>query len=583
VGRKAAPAVGRTYALSSPPHPVHCARRAPGRRRKGRHNDGGVRVPRARIASVELLRFRVLRRKGAAPTSDLNAPLWAVALALVPLAVLPVLILKLRAPVGSTAWASVVVAVLLALWPFRLEAAGLQAGALKGLWTGAWIALIVVPALLLYEVAEHSGALERLTAEMEHLAPTPARRLLLLAWAFPAFVQGATGFGSPLAVAAPMLVRTGLTPVEAVAACLIGYHWSIAFGSMGSSYFIAVGTAGLDSGAAVEFAVRTACLLAVTCLAGAALLLHRAPRGRRMEAVPPAAMMGAAMTAVLVVTAWVQPALASILAGLAGLAVGMWALPHPGASLDRGLVVRAASPYLLLALMVGIAFGVGPVREAFDEVPRAAPAFAESRAAYGHVNPAIDALTPFRPLLHPFPYLVASAAIGVWLYRRSGWWRAGAGRAVISSWLKRVAPTTFSILGLTTLAGVMVEAGMVAAIAGALTTAFGAAYAGLSALLGMGGTILAGNTSASNALLAPLQAEAAARVGIDPPVFIAAQAAGGNVGNILSPVNILVGAVVAGCAGREGDVIRRNLKGAGLLLALVTAGTLAQAFVLGGA
>jgi lactate permease len=99
----------------------------------------------------------------------------------------------------------------------------------------------------------------------------------------------------------------------------------------------------------------------------------------------------------------------------------------------------------------------------------------------------------------------------------------------------------------------------------------------------MGGTILAGSTSASNALLAPLQAEAAAHVGIDAPVFVAAQVVGGNVGNILSPVNILVGAVAAGCAGHEGEVIRRNLEGVGLLIALVTLGTLTQAFVFGGA
>lgn len=513
----------------------------------------------------------------------MTAPLLAVAAALVPLALLAVLVLRVRAPVGVSAWSTAACAAVVALWPFRLDGAELAAGAFKGLWTGAWIVLVVVPALLLYDVAEQSGALDRLSSELDALAPTPGRRLLLLAWAFPAFLQGATGFGSPLAVAAPMLARSGLSPVEALAACLVGYHWSVAFGSMGSGFFIAVGTARLDAGEAVELALRAAALLVVNAAASAALLLRRAPRGSRAEALPAAIAMGAAMTVVLVATAAVQPALASILAGLAGLTVAMWALPARDAAPDRRVVLTAFAPYLLLAALVGVAFGVGPVRAALTSLPQLAPSFGESRAAYGHVTPAVAEHTPFRPLLHPMPYILAATAAAAWLYRRAGWWRAGAGRAALRAWSARIRPTAVSILGLTTLAGIMVEAGMIAALASALAATLGLAYAAAAPAVGTVGTVLTGSTSASNALLAPLQAEAAVRLGLDPPVLVAAQTAGGNVGNILAPVTILVGAIAVGCAGREGEVIRRNLVDAALLLALVTAGVLLQALALPGA
>jgi lactate permease len=503
-------------------------------------------------------------------------PLLTVA-AVTPLALLVVLVLRTRMPLATAGWASAGLALLLAMWPFRLESAGLVAAAGKGVWTGVWIMLIVVPALLLYEIAEQSGALGRLAGGLERVAPTPGRRLLLGAWTLPAFIQGAAGFGTPIAVAAPMLVRTGMTPVAAVAACLVGYHWAVTFGSMGSSYFVAVGTARLDAAAAAEFALRVAVLLVVNCFA-AGLLVLRGSEGAR-EAVAPALLLGAVMSVALVATVVVQPALGSTVAGLAGL-IAAWFL-LPGRSRrdpphGRSLAV-AAAPYLVLTVAVTVGFGVPGVREAADAVPAIAPAFPVTAAAYGHRNPPVDAHQPFRPLGHPAAYVLLAAAVGVVIYRKAGWWQPGTGQAVLRAWLRRSAPTAASIVGLTVLAAVMVEAGMVVVMADRLAAWFGLAYAALAASVGTAGTVLTGSTTASNALLAPLQARAAEGIGLPAPLLLAAQAAGGNVGNMLAPVNILVGAVAAGCAGREGDVIRATWRPALLLTVLIVGGVAVQA------
>ncbi len=79
-----------------------------------------------------------------------------------------------------------------------------------------WILLIVVPALLLYQVMDSSGALDVLSDALGTVAPTPGRLLLLVGWVFPSFLQGVTGFGVPVVVAAPMLVRAGMPAVTAV-------------------------------------------------------------------------------------------------------------------------------------------------------------------------------------------------------------------------------------------------------------------------------------------------------------------------------------------------------------------------------
>jgi hypothetical protein len=183
-------------------------------------------------------------------------PLWAVAAAAAPIVLLAVVVLR-SWPVPRAAWIASLVAAALAVVAFGLDATEVGVGVVRGLWTGAWILLIVLPALLLFEVLDRSGALDRLADASDQLAPTEGRRLLLLAWVMPSFLQGAAGFGAPIAMAAPMLVRRGMAPVAAVAACLVGYQWSVTFGSMGSSYFMAEATARLDEGAAGSFALRT--------------------------------------------------------------------------------------------------------------------------------------------------------------------------------------------------------------------------------------------------------------------------------------------------------------------------------------
>jgi lactate permease len=502
--------------------------------------------------------------------------LWAALAAVLPLVVLGVFVLGTRARLGRAAWITAGVAAALARWPFGLAPAGLVAAVGKGLWTGTTILLIIVPALLLYEVADRSGALARLSDGLATLAPTPARRLLLIAWIFPTFLQGAAGFGAPIAAAAPMLVRLGSTPVAAVAACLIGYHWAVTFGSMGSSFFVAAATAGLDEPATAAFALRSAGLLAVNCLAAGLLLVFRGVGRDGREALGVAVALALVMATALVATVLVQPALGSTVAGLAGLVAAWLLLPAGGPRPHSRTVVLAAAPYLVLAVLVTVGFGVPAVRSLLERAPALAPSFPASAAAFGHATPAVAAHQPLRPFLHPLPYILASAAFAVAGYRRIGWWRGQPLADTVGGWLRRSKPTVSSVLALTVVAAIMVDAGMLAVLADRLAGTLGLAYAALAPVLGAGGTVLTGSTTASNALLAPLQTRAATALGLPPTLLLAGQAAGGNVGNSLAPVNILVGAVATGCAGREGDVIRHAAPDSAALLVLVVAGVLAQ-------
>lgn len=504
----------------------------------------------------------------------MDAPAWVGLVAAAPLALLAALVLATRAGLGVSAWTVAATTAALAGTTFGLRPGPLAYAAAKGAWTGVWILLIVVPALLLFQVAESSGAFEVLSGALETVAPTRGRLLLLVAWVFPSFLQGVAGFGVPVVIAAPMLVRAGMQPVAAVVACFVGYHWAVTFGSMGSSFFVAAGAAQLDASEAAAFALRAAGLLAVHAVAAGLWLLAGGARSELRQALPHALAIGAVMGGTLVGVAVTQPALASTTAGLAGLGAAALLLPERGKRPDWGTLLRATAPYLLLCALVLAAFGVPPVKALAGKIPPVAPAFPLTRAAFGHVNAAVPEHQPLRPLLHPGVYLLIAAGASALGYRRlGGQARAIATGEVARAWLRNSRTAAVSLIGLTVLAGVMVDAGMIEALAGSLTRALGPAYAALAPAVGAVGTVMTNSTTAANALLAPLQASAAGRLGLPEPTLLAAQTVGGSVGKILAPVDALVAITAAGSPGEEGAVLRAGLLPTLLLVLLASAGT----------
>ena len=507
-------------------------------------------------------------------------PWWAVLVAALPIVLLTVLVLRSR-PLTASAWLTAAVALALGGTVFELAPAALGVAVVRGLWTGTWILLIVLPALLLFEVLDRSGALDRVADAADLLAPTDGRRLLLLAFVLPSFLQGAAGFGAPIAMSAPLLVRRGMSPVAAVAACLMGYQWSVTFGSMGSSYFMAEATARLTEEQAGSFALRASLLLAATAVVSGWLVLTRGRRspGDRWRALALGGVMGATLVAVAVT----QPALGSTAAGLAGLVAAWVLLPDRGGARPEGRpLLEAAMPYVVLTGAAVVGFAFPPVRSLFERVPELAPVLPGSEAAFGFVS-AEAALSPtFRPLLHPLPYVLLATVVGLAVYTRRGWWPVGGTQAALRSWSVRCRKVSASILGLTVLAAALTEAGMIAAIAEATATTFGVAFVAASAPLGTLGTVLTGSTTASNALFASLQAEVAVALGILPAILVSGQTAGGNVGNAITPAVAAVGTSAAGASGRESEVIRRNLLGAGILLVVILGGLLLQLALVSG-
>ena len=471
------------------------------------------------------------------------------------LAASPILVvLVLMAGFGRSAAvagaAGLAVAIGLAVGPFALPTApGLWAGkavlgvTLEGFFLAATVLAIVWPALTLHRWQTETGATERICAALARLAPDAAARALLVGWFFALFIEGAAGFGTPVALAAPLLAGFGLDPARAVAVALIGHSVGVSFG--------AVGTPVLAQAELVSINERV--------LAGPTAFIHgllgpilafatvlRSGRVREGTARGVALAMLAAvlfLTPSVLLAHGIGPELPTLVGALAGgamftLVVTCFRLP----SLAGLRLGSALAPYLVLIGLVLVTRLVPPVR-ALAEAP------VISWRLWGRFGGSV------RPLFHPGTLLaVAFFAGGLWRGARFGVLARTMGSTALS--LGRVAAALVAML---VLARLMLHAGMVTALAEAAIGGIGPLYPLFAPAVGALGSFVTGSATASNILFSALQATTAEGLGLPPVLLLAAQGVGAGVGNMICPHNIVAGAATVGIAGEEGAILRATL------------------------
>src|ERR1700676_1122243 len=179
-----------------------------------------------------------------APLSD-NLALSAVVAAL-PIFTLLILLGVLRKPAWISSLTGVAVAALVALFAYHMPASMVVSSALYGAAYGLLpIGWIVFTAILLYRMTVETGKFEIIKGSIASLTGDQRLQALLIAFAFSAFIEGAAGFGTPVAVAAAMLTGLGFSPFYAAAICLLANTSPVAFGSIGIPVITLAGITGL--------------------------------------------------------------------------------------------------------------------------------------------------------------------------------------------------------------------------------------------------------------------------------------------------------------------------------------------------
>ncbi len=483
-------------------------------------------------------------------------------------------------------------AVLVYHMPVQMALAASAYGALYGLLPIGWIVLNVV---FLYDITVKTGQFEIVRHSIAGLSADRRIQALLIAFSFGAFIEGAAGFGAPVAISAAMLIGMGFRPLLAASLSLIGNTAPVAFGSLGIPIIALAEVTGLPL---LDLSAMVGRQLPVFSLLIPFWLVAAMTGWRGMLQVWPVCLVGGLSFAVVqfLVSNFHGPWLVDTASALASmgailLLLRFWrprmvwrfaeeAGPESAAVLlPRSVVFRAWSPWLILTVAVfiwalpatkALLSGVGemkfPIPALHQAVFKAPPLAPELKAESAIYTLNLLSATGTAPLL-------SALGAGLLLGLRP--------RELARTYLRtiwRVRLSLLTISGMLALAFTSRYAGIDSTL-GLAFASTGPLFPFFSPLLGWIGVALTGSDTASNVLFGNLQQITAHQVGISPVLAAAANSTGGVMGKMIDAQSIVVAGVATGQQGQEGLILRSVFWHSLTLAALVGVLVFLQAYV----
>ena len=507
------------------------------------------------------------------------------------------------------------VALAVALFAFHMPVDAALAtagyGAAYGLFPIGWIILNLI---FLYQLTVDKGLFAVLRGSLAHLAPDPRVQLVLIAFSFGAFFEGAAGFGTPVAVTAAILMQLGFKPLQAAGLSLIANTAPVAFGALGTPIIALAGVTGLDVhtlsamvGRQLPFFSLLVPFWVVWAFAG----------WRGMMGVWPACLTAGVSFAVpqFLVSNFHGPWLVDIIAAIVSMLavvvlLKFWKpsdgwkpesvpglefkVPSPAANASNpttppiqnsALVRRAWVPWILLSVLVFI-WGVPQVKKQLDAL--SAPKFEMPRLHNATVRtfPVVAKPTPEKPTkpeeaVFKLNWLSATGTGILAAAILAGLYMGFSFADLLSIYRRTLWLVRFSLI---TIAG-MLAVGYVTKYSGTDATLglalaqTGSLYPFFGTLLGWLGVALTGSDTASNVLFGSLQKITAEQTGISPVLMCAANSSGGVMGKMVDAQSIVVASTATNWYGHEGSILRYVFFHSIALAALVGILVYLQAYV----
>ncbi|MFB6498620.1 L-lactate permease LutP [Bacillus haynesii] len=476
-------------------------------------------------------------------------------------------------------------------------------GAVYGLLPIGWI---IVTSVFLYKLTVKTGQFEIIRSSV--LSITDDRRLqaLLIAFSFGAFLEGAAGFGAPVAISAALLVGLGFNPLYAAGICLIANTAPVAFGAIGIPIIAVEGPTGIPAMDISKMVGRQLPFLSV--FIPFYLIIIMSGFKRAWEVLPAILVSGVSFAVTQYVSSnFLGPELPDILSAIVSLialavflkfwkpkttfrfshekemaaAAEAQQLEQQKASYSAGQIFKAWTPFLLLTAMVSI-WGIPAVKQALTGH------YEGSNPLLLFINEIGGRLTfaPGVPFLHnqildgsgkPLEALykldlagsagtaILIAAVLTKFVTGMPWKEWG---AVFTDSLKELGKPILTIASVVGFAYVTNSSGMSTTLGMSLAMT-GSMFAFFSPVLGWLGVFITGSDTSANLLFGSLQKVTAQSVGMEPVLSVAANSSGGVTGKMISPQSIAVACAAVGLAGKESDLLRFTLKHSLFLLFLV--------------
>ncbi|UUC94802.1 MULTISPECIES: L-lactate permease [Comamonas] len=531
---------------------------------------------------------------------------WVSALvALIPIIFFFLALTKLRLKGYVAGTITVALSLAVALLFYRMPVANALAAGVYGFFYGLWpIAWIIVAAVFLYKVSVKTGQFDIIRSSILSVTEDQRLQLILVGFCFGAFLEGAAGFGAPVAITAALLVGLGFRPLYAAGLCLIGNTAPVAFGAMGIPVIVAGQVSGVDVMAISQMAGRQLPFMTIIVLFWLMAIMDG---WRGVKETWPAVLVGGGSFALgqFLTANYIGPELPDITSAIFALVtlttfLKFWQPKRifrfdtePGAAkiqttapvkLTTGMVIKAWSPFIILTAMVtiwslkpfkalfasggalsGTVFSI-PVPMLHNLVQKMAPVVA-TPTPYG-------AVYSFNWLSATGTAILIASVLAILLLRL----KPAVAVRTLGETFKELALPIYSIGMVLAFAFIANYSGLSTTLAMALAHT-GKAFAFFSPFLGWVGVFLTGSDTSANALFGALQATTAAQLGLPEVLAVTANTTGGVTGKMISPQSIAIACAAVGLAGKESDLFRFTVKHSLAFLVLIGIICTLQAYV----
>ena len=515
-----------------------------------------------------------------------------------PIIFIIILLVVLKLPAKKVMPLAWLVCIILAFTFWKMRPLDIAAYSIFGALKGVDLLITIFGAILLLNTLSFSGGMRTISNMFYGISSDRRIQALIIGWMFDSFIEGAAGFGTPAALAAPLLVGLGFPPLAAAMFSLICNSTAVAFGVVGvptltafasvESNIIAIGasTAAFRVMATSAVALIHGLVGTILPLIAVASLTKFFGKEKSikpaLEVAPFALFSGFAFTVpYFIIAITLGPELPSLLGSLIGMVIIIMAaknkfltpkknwdfpaendweadwrssLPLPKQDKSAAMsTLRAWIPYLIITLILVITrLPMLPLRTFVQNLKLQIPNIL-----------GVNGLTyDLQWAWLPGTVFILISFLTVALHKMSG-------SQVLSSWKATAKQTSGAAIALLfgvalvqlmlyTRANPLELPGMMTLMAQTLAGFFGPAYPIVSPFIGVLGAFVSGSNTMSNTLFASMQFESAVMLGLPPVVIIALQCVGGGIGNMICVHNVVAACTTVGVQNVEGKIISRN-------------------------
>ncbi|MCH4246683.1 MAG: L-lactate permease [Acinetobacter populi] len=494
-------------------------------------------------------------------------------------------VFRLKGSVAGTI--TVILALLVSLFAYQMPTTMAFASVIYGFFYGLWpISWIIIGAVFLYKISVKTGQFDIIRSSILSITEDQRLQMLLVGFAFGTFLEGAAGFGAPVAITAALLVGLGFKPLYAAGLCLIVNTAPVAFGAMGIPIIVAGQVSGVDTmeisqmvGRQLPFMVPIVLIWIMAIMDG----------WRGVKETWPAILVGGGSFAIAqyLTSNFVGPELPDITAAIASLVsltvlMKFWQPKHifrfeTENSVDAqiaaqmqtkysvGQIIKAWSPFAILTAMVTL-WSIAPFKKLFAKDGALSDWVISIKVPYLHqliekMPPVVAEATDY-DAIYKFDWFSATgtaimiAAIISIIFLKM---RPKDAVATFGETVNELKTPIYSIGMVLAFAFIANYSGMSATLALALAHT-GQAFTFFSPFLGWLGVFLTGSDTSANALFSALQATTAQQIGVPEVLLVAANTSGGVTGKMISPQSIAIACAAVGLVGKESDLFRFTVK-----------------------